>query len=248
MPLLEVVGSGDKVAPEHIGATAVNVGITFGLTVIVIVAVVAHCPAFGVKLYVVVAVLSKAGDQVPVMPLFEVVGSGDKVAPEHIGATAVNVGVTFGLTVIVIVAVVAHCPAVGVNVYVVVVVLSKAGAQVPVMPLLDVVGNGERDAPEHIDATAVNAGVTFGLTVIVIVAVVAHCPALGVKVYVVVAVLFSAGAQVPVMPLVEVVGSGDKVAPEQIGATAVNVGVTFGLTVIVNVAVVAHCPAVGVKV
>jgi hypothetical protein len=50
------------------------------------------------------------------MPLFEVVGSGDKVAPEHIGATAVNVGVTFGLTVIVIVAVVAHCPADGVNV------------------------------------------------------------------------------------------------------------------------------------
>jgi hypothetical protein len=65
---------------------------------------------------------------------------------------------------------------------VVVVVLSKAGAQVPVMPLLDVVGNGERDAPEHIDATAVNAGVTFGLTVIVIVAVVAHCPAVGVNV------------------------------------------------------------------
>ena len=49
-------------------------------------------------------------------------------------------------------------------------------------------------------------------------------------------------------PLVEVVGSGASVAPEQIGATAVNVGVTFGLTVIVNVVVVAHCPAVGVKV
>ena len=49
MPLLEVIGSGDKVAPEHIGATAVNVGVTFGLTVIVIVAVVAHCPAVGVK-------------------------------------------------------------------------------------------------------------------------------------------------------------------------------------------------------
>jgi len=28
----------------------------------------------------------------------------------------------------------------------------------------------------------------------------------------------------------------------------VNVGVMFGLTVIVSVAVVAHCPAVGVKV
>jgi hypothetical protein len=50
------------------------------------------------------------------------------------------------------------------------------------------------------------------------------------------------------MPLFEVVGNGDSVAPEQIGATAVNVGVTFGLTVIVNVAVVAHCPALGVKV
>jgi hypothetical protein len=50
------------------------------------------------------------------------------------------------------------------------------------------------------------------------------------------------------MPLLEVVGNGDSVAPEQIGATAVNVGVTFGLTVIVSVVVVAHCPAVGVKV
>jgi hypothetical protein len=64
----------------------------------------------------VVAVLSKAGDQDPVIPLVDVVGSADKVAPEHIGATAVNVGVMFGLTVIVNVAVVAHCPAVGVKV------------------------------------------------------------------------------------------------------------------------------------
>jgi hypothetical protein len=58
----------------------------------------------------------------------------------------------------------------------------------------------------------------------------------------------SAGDQVPVIPLVEVVGNADKVAPEQIGATALNVGVMFGLTVIVNVVVVAHCPAVGVNV
>jgi hypothetical protein len=49
MPLLEVVGSGAKVAPEHMGATAVNVGVTFGLTVMVKVVVVAHCPAVGVK-------------------------------------------------------------------------------------------------------------------------------------------------------------------------------------------------------
>jgi len=55
-----------------------------------------------------------------------------------------------------------------------------------------------------------------------------------------VAVLFKAGAQVPATPLLEVVGNAVRVAPEQMGATAVNVGVTFGLTVIVKVVVVAH--------
>jgi len=60
--------------------------------------------------------------------------------------------------------------------------------------------------------------------------------------------LLSAGDHEPVTPLFEVVGNVVSVAPEHIGATAVNVGVIFGLTVIVNVAVVAHCPAVGVKV
>jgi hypothetical protein len=64
----------------------------------------------------------------------------------------------------------------------------------------------------------------------------------------VVAVLFSAGDQVPVIPLPDVVGNAFNVAPEQIGATAVNVGVIFGLTVMTRVVVVAHCPAVGVKV
>jgi hypothetical protein len=50
------------------------------------------------------------------------------------------------------------------------------------------------------------------------------------------------------MPLLDVVGNAFNVPPEQIGATALNVGVTLGLTTIVNVAVVAHCPALGVKV
>jgi hypothetical protein len=63
-----------------------------------------------------------------------------------------------------------------------------------------------------------------------------------------VAVLLKAGAQVPVNPLLEVVGKADNVAPEQIGATAVNVGVIFGLTVMVRVVVCAHCPVVGVNV
>ena len=124
----------------------------------------------------------------------------------------------------------------------------NAGAQVPVMPLVDVVGSGANTAPEQIGATALKVGVMFGLTVMVNVVVVAHWPAVGANVYVVVVVLFNAGDQVPVIPLVDVVGSAVKVAPEQMGATVLNVGVMFGFTVIVNVVVVAHCPAVGVNV
>ena len=59
--------------------------------------------------------------------------------------------------------------------------------------------------------------------------------------------LFTAGDQVPVMPLLEVVGS-EKLPPEQIGVTCAKVGVRFGFTVTVIVAVVAHCPELGVKV
>ena len=60
--------------------------------------------------------------------------------------------------------------------------------------------------------------------------------------------MFKAGVHVPLIPLVEVVGKADKLPPEQIGVTALNVGVTFGFTVIVKVVVVAHCPTVGVNV
>ena len=60
--------------------------------------------------------------------------------------------------------------------------------------------------------------------------------------------MFSAGVHVPVIPLLDVVGNAFNIPPEQTGATAVNVGVMFGLTVIVNVVVVAHGPAAGVKV
>jgi hypothetical protein len=63
----------------------------------------------------------------------------------------------------------------------------------------------------------------------------------------VVAVLFIAGDHVPVIPLVEVVGSVN-VPPTQIAAIGVNVGVVDGLTVTLNVTVVAHCPAAGVNV
>jgi len=133
---LDVVGNAASTAPEQIAATGVNVGVTFALTVIVNVVVVAHCPAVGVNVYVVVAVLFNAGAQVPVIPLFDVVGNAVKISPEQIAATGVNVGVILGFTVMVNVVVVAHRPAVGVNVYVVVAVLFSAGDQVPVIPLL----------------------------------------------------------------------------------------------------------------
>ena len=64
----------------------------------------------------VVAVLLIAGDHVPVTPLFEVRGKADKVSPWQIEATAVKVGIIGVLTVIVMVAVLAHCPTDGVKV------------------------------------------------------------------------------------------------------------------------------------
>ncbi len=64
------------------------------------------------------------------------------------------------------------------------------------------------------------------------------------------AVLFNAGDHVPVIAgeFVEDVDKADNVAPAQMGATCVNVGVTFGFTVMVIVVVVAQSPAVGVNV
>lgn len=123
-----------------------------------------------------------------------------------------------------------------------------AGDQVPLMPLLEVVSKGGIEAPLQNGPGMANVGVTFGFMVIVRLVVVAHWPAVGVNVYVVVAVLLIAGDQVPVIPLVEVVGKAGMVAPLQYGPTAANAGVMLGFMVIVKVVVVAHWPAVGVKV
>ena len=60
--------------------------------------------------------------------------------------------------------------------------------------------------------------------------------------------LFKAGVHVPVIPLFDVVGNADNAVPSHIAATAVNVGVPFGVTVIVSVVVFAHSVTAGVKV
>ena len=62
--------------------------------------------------------------------------------------------------------------------------------------------------------------------------------------------LTTEGLQVPVIPFVDVVGNAGTVPPAQIVRLVPKLkpGIIFGLTVTVNVAVVAHSPAVGVNV
>ena len=82
---VDVVPFTDQVYVSH--ALIVVMLFDSGITVIVIEAVEAHCPAVGVNVYVVVVVLSSDGDHVPVMLLFEVVARAVKLAPEQIAAT-----------------------------------------------------------------------------------------------------------------------------------------------------------------
>ncbi len=118
--------------------------------------------------------------------------------------------------------------------------LFKAGVQDPVIPLFDVVGNGDKAAPAQMAGTWVKLGCVFGFTKMVIVPSEAHCPPLGVKVYVVVKVLFKGGVQVPVMPLFDVIGKGNKVPPAQMPGTCVKLGMAIGFTTMVMVVEVPH--------
>jgi hypothetical protein len=117
------------------------------------------------------------------------------------------------------------------------------------MPLVDV--NGRTGAAElrQSEPNGLNVGVIIGVTVTSIVVDVAHWPASGVNVYVPLTVLLTtAGDQVPVIPLSDVVGNTGTAVPEQIGAIAAKVGVTPGVIVTSSVVDVAHWPASGVKV
>ena len=107
-----------------------------------------------------------------------------------------------------------------------------AGLHVPVIPFVDVAGNIAAIDPLQIAAKAVNVGGIFGFIVCVIVCVVAHTPTVGVNVYVPETVLsIVAGLHVPVIAFVDVVGKVEAGDPLQIAASAVKVGVTFGVIV-----------------
>ena len=100
----------------------------------------------------------------------------------------------------------------------------------PLIPLLDVVGNTGAVAPAQMLVAKLNVGVARGVTVILIVTGKPHCPAAGVKVYVPLAVLLIvAGLHVPVIPFVEVAGNRGAVVPAQKAGIAVNDGTKIGL-------------------
>ena len=125
----------------------------------------------------------------PVIPLSDAVGNAGTVPPAQIVSAVpkLNVGVIFGSTVTVNVVVVAHNPAVGVNVYVAEFwLLTDKGLHVPVIPFADVVGNiGTAPLSQIVkEVPKLNVGVILGFTVTVNVVVFAHNPEVGVNVYV----------------------------------------------------------------
>jgi hypothetical protein len=61
-------------------------------------------------------VLFNAGDQLPDIPLIDVVGNGVIVCPAQYDPTGEKLGVMNGITVMVMDVVLAHCPTAGVKV------------------------------------------------------------------------------------------------------------------------------------
>ena len=122
MPLLEVVGKALKLAPEHIALTAVNVGVTFGLTVTTSAVLVAEQPLDPVTVteYEPASVAVMACVVSPLLQEYDEPSLADKTTlpPEQnvVDVAGVIVAVGNAFTVILSVVVGAQSPAVGVNV------------------------------------------------------------------------------------------------------------------------------------
>ena len=75
IPLFEVFESTGAVSPEQIGTGETNEGTVSEFTVIEILSGVAQIPVSGVKVYIPeLVLLTIAGDHVPGIPLFDIVG------------------------------------------------------------------------------------------------------------------------------------------------------------------------------
>jgi hypothetical protein len=84
------------------------------------------------------------------------------------------------------------------------------GLQLPVIPLVDTVGNAGGAEFRHRGPIAANVGVIWSITTIINDTGAPHCPTPGVNVYTdapTVVVLIVAGFHVPVIPLVDVSGN-----------------------------------------
>ena len=114
-------------------------------------------------------------------------------------------------------------------------------------------GNTGMAPPAQIDKDVpkLKAGMAFTVIFTVNTAWVAHCPAVGVKVYTPdVWLVTTDGLQVPVTPFVEVPGNTGTAMPAQMLKVVPKLkdGITFGVTVTFKVVGVTQDPGLGVKV
>jgi hypothetical protein len=187
IPVVEMAGRAGPMLLWHNGPMAANSGVTGAVISISNVAILAHSPLSGVKVYVAipeVTVEIVAGLQVPLIPLVEVAGRTGPILFWHNGPMAVNNGVTGGVISISNVVVLAHSPLSGVNVYVdgpAVTVEMVAGLHVPLIPLVEAAGRAGPALFWHNGPMAANNGVTGAVITISKVVVNAHCPDDGVN-------------------------------------------------------------------
>jgi hypothetical protein len=120
--LVELIGKLGAMLPKHNGPILAKVGIIEVVITISMVPMVAHCPASGVNVKVMIpamAVLIVDGFHVPAIgdALFEFIGKLGADAFKQSGPIGVKVGVILGAVISISTVVAdAHCPASGVKV------------------------------------------------------------------------------------------------------------------------------------
>ncbi|KAF5030964.1 hypothetical protein DSECCO2_632680 [anaerobic digester metagenome] len=260
MPSIEAAGRAGATLFWQSGPIWANVGTISSVITMSMVEGTPHCAgSSGVKVKVKVpatAVLMVAGFQIPVMPSIEAAGRAGATLFWQRGPIWAKVGtISSVITMSMVVGTPHWSGSSGVKVKVKVpamAVLMVTGFQVPVMPSREAAGRAGATLFWQRGPICAKAGVISSLINITISTGIPHCAgSSGVKVKVkvpVTAVLMVAGFQEPVMPLSEISGRVGAVLFWQSGPICANAGVTSSSTVTSRVAVVAHCPASGVKV